>query len=282
MGKIHFDKYYTPPIVAKWCIEKVYEIIGKENITEIVEPSAGSGTFSHQIPNCVAMDLYPQHESIYKTDFITESLGYKPGRLFIGNPPFGGSSGKLLHAFYDKCVSEGDYIAWILPASYYNNYAQFNKFEIIYSVILDTDYTNQPIKTAFVIYKRNKDIDRFYNPDYQSDIVEIKSYMRTNKNFRYNPVIDYDYSVCTWGILFKEAKPYEKAAVMTFKIKDDYWRPLVIKYIKWLYEYNKKTKILQQFSIASGVISIQTVYSLIHIAFPELVKEIKYNYTNEN
>ena len=34
MAKIAYDKYYTPPIVAKWCIEKTKEIIGENNITE--------------------------------------------------------------------------------------------------------------------------------------------------------------------------------------------------------------------------------------------------------
>lgn len=173
MAKIAFDKYYTPPIVARWCIDKTYEVIGRENITQIVEPSAGGGSFSHQIPGCLAMDLYPQHPAIHKADFITESLGYRKGRLFIGNPPFGGSGGTILRAFYDKCVSEGDYIAWILPPSFYNNYSRFNRFEIVYSCLLDTDYTNRELLTAFVIYRRNPDQDEWRNPVYRTDVVEI-------------------------------------------------------------------------------------------------------------
>jgi len=46
--KITLDKYYTDTNTAKQCIEKVYEIIGKENITQIIEPSAGNGSFSLQ------------------------------------------------------------------------------------------------------------------------------------------------------------------------------------------------------------------------------------------
>ena len=49
MAKIEFDKYYTSPNTARFCINKTYEILGKENITEIIEPSAGCGTFSNQI-----------------------------------------------------------------------------------------------------------------------------------------------------------------------------------------------------------------------------------------
>jgi predicted RNA methylase len=68
-AKINLDKYYTPVELAKYCIDKTYEIIGKENITEIIEPSAGNGSFSLQIPNCIAYDIEPEHESIIKQDF---------------------------------------------------------------------------------------------------------------------------------------------------------------------------------------------------------------------
>ena len=274
MAKIEFDKYYTPPIVAKWCIQKAYEVIGKENITEIVEPSAGAGSFSHQIPGCIALDLYPQHEYIHQADFIVESLGYKRGRLFIGNPPYGGQTKQLLNAFYDKCVSEGDYIAWILPANYYNNYNQFDKFEIIYSVLLESKYTNLDIPTSFVIYKRNPNKDKFTNIVYKSDIIEIKQYSRDNKKEKHHTVKPYDYSYVTWGSLLKQCKPYECAGVQTVKIKDDEYRDKVIKYLKWLYKYNKKTGILNQFSISGGSITdTNYVNWLIAIAFPEIYRE---------
>ena len=45
MSKIELDKYYTPDDLAKYCVEKTKEIIGEENITEYLEPSAGSGVF---------------------------------------------------------------------------------------------------------------------------------------------------------------------------------------------------------------------------------------------
>lgn len=274
MAKIEFDKYYTPPIVAKWCIEKAYEVIGKDNITEIVEPSAGAGSFSHQIPNCIAMDLYPQHEYIHQVDFITESLGYKRGRLFIGNPPYGGQTKQLLNAFYDKAVSEGDYIAWILPAIYYNNYNQHDKFEIIYSVLLQTKYTNLDISTSFVIYKRNPDKDRFKNKLYKSDIVEIIQYGRDNKKINHKKPKEYDYSYVTWGNLLKECKPYEYAEVQTIKIKEDKYRTDIIKYLKWLYKWNKRTKALDQFSISGGSITdTNCVNRLIAIQFPEIYRE---------
>ena len=118
--KLDNDKYYTPIDLAKECIDKTFEIIGKENITEIIEPSAGNGSFSNQIANCIAYDLFPESDNIKTADFLDIKLGYKSGRLFIGNPPFGVHN-KLVVDFYDKCCDCGDYIAFILPISCYKN-----------------------------------------------------------------------------------------------------------------------------------------------------------------
>ena len=43
IAKILNDKYYTSPELAEYCVKKTEEIIGRENITEYIEPSAGSG-----------------------------------------------------------------------------------------------------------------------------------------------------------------------------------------------------------------------------------------------
>lgn len=39
MAKIENDKYYTPIELANYCIDKTIEIIGEENIIDILEPS---------------------------------------------------------------------------------------------------------------------------------------------------------------------------------------------------------------------------------------------------
>ncbi len=45
MAKIKNDKYYTPPDLAEYIVNKTKEIIGKENIIEYIKPSAGAGVF---------------------------------------------------------------------------------------------------------------------------------------------------------------------------------------------------------------------------------------------
>ena len=86
--KIHNDKYYTPVALAKELIDVTMKVLADEEITEVIEPSAGNGSFSKQI-KCVAYDIEPECESIIKQDFLKIEMEYQKGRLFIGNPPFG-------------------------------------------------------------------------------------------------------------------------------------------------------------------------------------------------
>ncbi len=115
-NKLHLDKYYTSPELALHCIENTYAILGRDNITEIIEPSAGNGSFSNQIINCIAYDIEPENHNIIKQDFLELNLSYKKGRLFIGNPPFGDRM-NLASKFIKTCYNAGDYIAFILPIS---------------------------------------------------------------------------------------------------------------------------------------------------------------------
>ena len=102
---IELDKFYTPKETARQCIELFFETF--TDTTEIIEPSAGNGNFSLQIPNCIAYDLEPEHESIIRQDFLKLDLPYKKGRAFIGNPPFGDRN-NLARSFYIKSIKTSD------------------------------------------------------------------------------------------------------------------------------------------------------------------------------
>jgi len=64
------DKYYTPDWLVEHTIKKAIEIIGKENIREIVEPSAGDGAFIESLKKAFPdlkqryYDLYPEHPEV--------------------------------------------------------------------------------------------------------------------------------------------------------------------------------------------------------------------------
>lgn len=151
---IELDKFYTPKQVAKDCID-VVNGLGLD-ITEAVEPSAGNGAFSLQIPNCIAYDLEPEHESIIKQDFLKLELPYKKGRLIIGNPPFGDRN-NLARSFYKKATELCDAIAFILPISQLNNSDSLYEFDLIKSIDLGVlEYSGMKIHCCFNIYTRPK------------------------------------------------------------------------------------------------------------------------------
>jgi len=151
---IELDKFYTPKQVAKDCIDTFWRTCF--GITEIIEPSAGNGAFSLQIPNCIAYDLEPEHESIIRQDFLKLNLPYKQGRLIIGNPPFGDRN-NLARSFYKKATELCDAIAFILPISQLNNSDSLYEFNLIKSVDLGVlEYSGMKIHCCFNIYTRPK------------------------------------------------------------------------------------------------------------------------------
>jgi hypothetical protein len=274
MGKIAYDKYYTPPTVARWCIEKTKEIIGEDNITEWVEPSAGCGMFSHQIPGCKAYDLYPQHEYIEQADFTKLDLGgYKKGRCFIGNPPFGAGSGQIIKQFYDKSCDNGDYIAYIQPASYCNNYSNFYRFEIVYSCLLKTHYTNRELWTSFTIYKRNPDKEdwRPAKEDVKLKDVTFTKIGRDNKKRQtHKKNLDYDYCFTSFGSIMKESTPYQTSGQYVIKCHNESNRKEIISTLKWLYYYNKESKILDRKCISSLSVSENDIVKILKICIPTI------------
>ena len=120
------DKFYTKTNISKLCIDML-------NLLEfdlIVEPSAGSGSFSKQIENCVAYDLVPEDESIIQQDFFELDIEqFKEKKvLTIGNPPFGVQN-NLAIRFFNKAAEYSDTIAFILPKSFMKESVQ-NKLDL--------------------------------------------------------------------------------------------------------------------------------------------------------
>lgn len=149
---IELDKFYTPKETAKKCIDLFWSTFFE--VSEIIEPSAGNGAFSLQIPNCIAYDLEPEHESIIKQDFLKLELPYKKGRAFIGNPPFGDRN-NLARSFYKHSCKMGDMIGFILPISQFENSDSLYYFDLIKSVDLGIlEYSGMKVHCCFNLYHR--------------------------------------------------------------------------------------------------------------------------------
>ena len=90
ISKLQNDKYYTPISIANYCWDKAREVIGENNISEIIEPSVGDGSFLHykeKYPH-FAYDIEPECESeftyIFKSDYLTADIKYLWGMRFMG------------------------------------------------------------------------------------------------------------------------------------------------------------------------------------------------------
>lgn len=252
MAKIDNDKYYTPIELAKYCIDKTYEIIGRENILEVIEPSAGNGSFSSQL-DCMAYDIKPEHENIIKQDYLTLELPYKQNRLIIGNPPYGRCL-SLAQKFYKKSIEIADYIAFILPISQLNNTQSMYEFDLIYSEDLGLkNYSGKELHCCFNIYKRNPN---GLNKSKKIKLKDIKIIRQDSKG--YSDILDYDLRMCYWGNgsagkILKDNETYSaeyKIIINNKKLKDNIIK--ILTEVDWKNELNKIAMLkIQQFHICN-------------------------------
>ena len=159
--KIENDKYYTDDIISKHCIDFLGEEFFK-NITEIIEPSAGGGSFIRALETLnlsipiKAYDIDPSCENTETADFLKLKMDYKPGRLVIGNPPFGRSN-HLTISFLNKSFKISDYVAFIVPSSTESSvrvYA-FDKYKVLRLGKVFKLLSKASV--SFIIYKRPAD-----------------------------------------------------------------------------------------------------------------------------
>ena len=247
--KIILDKYYTPTNTAKYCIEKAYEVLGG-NFTEIIEPSAGSGAFSLQIPNCIAYDIAPEHPSVIQKDFLELEETYLKGRLIIGNPPFG-SRLSLAQKFFKKSVRMGDYIAFILPISQLWNTNSLFEFDLVHSEDLGkVKYSDRKLHCSFNIYKRPQ---KGLNTRPKNKLKAVTITRQDSKS--YKDLKDFDLRMCYWGNgsagkILKEGQSY--SAEYKIKVAPEFREQVVevLTYVNWFKELNCIAMLkIQQFHI---------------------------------
>ena len=222
--KLDYDQYYTPDSLAIHCVQMTERILGKDNITEYFEPSAGTGAFIRGIRRIdqrtpiVAVDIEPKGIGIAQGDFLSIPLRYKKGRCFIGNPPFGARL-SLAQKFWKRCVAYGDYVAWILPISQFMSNASMYEFDLVYSERLGKVVFSgrKPVECCFNIYRRPA---HGVNKRKSTDLKSV-AFMRSDSNGYAD--FDYDFRMVCWGgragSLLKENEP-DLAMVYKIKVKD--------------------------------------------------------------
>jgi len=110
------DKFYTKKNIVVGCLSLLGNL---GRFKTIIEPSAGNGSFSSELPGCLAFDIEPENPTITKQDFLKLSGLECLERpiLVVGNPPFGRQSSLALQFIKKSCVF-ADTIAFILPKSF--------------------------------------------------------------------------------------------------------------------------------------------------------------------
>jgi len=157
LKRIKTDVFYTHPDIAELCIKELLQVININVYSVIIEPSAGTGSFSNYFHehkyNLQAYDINPQASYIQKADFFTVKLDQFQGLiLFIGNPPFGRQS-SLAKKFISHCASIGQTIAFILPKSFKKE-SQQKCFPKTFHLIRQMDIPSN----AFLIENKSHDV----------------------------------------------------------------------------------------------------------------------------
>lgn len=197
MGKIDFDKYYTEDDLARYCVEKTFEVLG-DDWDRIIEPSAGSGTFLKYLPqNTLAYDILPEAEGIEQADYRTIQLPHIERSLVIGNPPFGRAN-KTSVQFVIASLKHSDYVAFIQPISQLNQNRTMKNTELLYSEDLGPmNYSGKRVHCCFNIYhKSNKPKE-----DYHIDGIYSRHIFRKGSQKHDDDILNYpwDFRVCAWG-----------------------------------------------------------------------------------
>jgi len=266
MAKIELDKYYTPVELAKQLIDITYSIIGKDNIKQVIEPSAGNGSFSLQIPNCIAYDIKPEHDSIIKQNFLELKCNNDGEQtLIIGNPPFGNST--LFVNFIKQSIKFGKYIAFVLPISQLNHNINPN-IQLIHSIDLTKDivYSGVKLHCCFNIYVRED--NSISKKQYVSGIKIRRSYEMYKKE-------RYDLCICRRGASLGKIRN-DNESEQNFLITIDH--PLKEKIIECLTNYDWKTWMKNKY-ISTPHLEPFQIHQILIENISELRDEIKKNDT---
>ena len=174
LTKLKNEQFYTDPRAAKIIVNYFKQNIGLSQFKLIVEPAAGTGSFSDLLPKnkLLALDIDPQKRGIKKMDFLkfnSDKINVPRNKvLCIGNPPFGVNS-SLAKKFIKKCSEFSDHIAFILPKSFRSE-SYMKSFPMDFHKIIDkelpTDIFIYPdhlkrkkLQTVFMYFQR-KNFDR--------------------------------------------------------------------------------------------------------------------------
>lgn len=175
MSKYGLDKFYT----KKDIVQRILNVIDLSVYDVIIEPQAGNGSFSNEIPNCIQFDIEPENDNIIKQDFLSTNLEFTGKVLIIGNPPFGRNGSKALQ-FIKKSSMIAHTIAFILPKSFKKE-SYYNKIPLNFWKIEEFDLDSY----SFTYKGEEVDIPCIFQIYEKRDVNRNKYIMRTTDIFKF-------------------------------------------------------------------------------------------------
>ena len=167
------DSYFTSVETAQKCLDIVFDIIDTDGYI-FIEPSAGAGAYFDLLPKDrrFGIDLYNKRTDILTADYLTWWPKEDKKYIVIGNPPFG-IRGSIALAFINRSLLFGNYVAFILPMSFYSNgkgsnMKRVSNGHLIFSQILEGETFFSPdnnkeikVNTLFQIWKQGSGVSVF-------------------------------------------------------------------------------------------------------------------------
>jgi hypothetical protein len=124
------DQFYTNPKISERFVKKVDELYDLSSYDHVIEPSMGEGFIYDYLPttNRIGLDIEKNHPDCLEGDFLEWKpeksgieyeplLGKTPNIAFVGNPPFGRSSGLAIE-FFEHCANYSDMVSFIIPRTW--------------------------------------------------------------------------------------------------------------------------------------------------------------------
>jgi hypothetical protein len=174
--KHKIDKFYTKDSLSIELIKLVHLSL----YDLVIEPSAGSGSFSRNInhSNLISLDIEPEAEGIIKMNWFDLTLEKKGRVLVIGNPPFG-NQGSLALKFIKKCDElKVDTIAFILPKSFKKD-SYKNKIPLFYHLEKEIDLKDD----SYTLLGKDYSVPSIFQIWNRKDFIREKVKLKTKSKF---------------------------------------------------------------------------------------------------
>ena len=133
------DQFYTNPEYAKQFINKIDQTITFSKYDIILEPSAGNGSFYHNLDTNkrIGLDIDPKADDIINTNFFEWAPPEDKLIATVGNPPFGKNSVTAIK-FFNYAATFSETISFIVPKTF-RKASVINRLDKKFKLIYDEE-----------------------------------------------------------------------------------------------------------------------------------------------